>query len=470
MDSTACPFRTAPRVRRAIGLWLVVVLQCVAQPSEVAGTMPEDYFPSLRLILAQAARQSPTILAKNLELAQVEANRHRAAAALYPLVDARASYNASSSSVAEAGKDSTSSSSGLFYGVNLSQNLFQFGAVKAGADIVSIAEKVAKAQYGQAYVALAGTIRFQYLNLVLRKAALRTTKVRLDYQEQDYQTKLVRIEQGEVARSERGGLEIERERARLLADRQADEFDAARRVLIRIAGLAELPDEAISDEVPSPRDLGGVSAGLVAAFLAGGVEKTTQAQVLAYGVRQSQLGITVARSGTLPRFSIGGGVGLNNSTSVDGVGRLSQAAVQSQNYAVSLSWTLWDSGATKWNTRSALASKSAAERALRTYVETNRDEAELKAKAVGLAFREMSLSERDRASSLNSLELERQHLELGTVPRVAVERAIVAYNSAELAAWTARVAFLQQWTEFVALVDADPIKENLPTSLLNHGQ
>ncbi len=426
--------------------------------------MPEDYFPGLRLILADASRQSPTILAKNLDRAQAEASRHRAESALYPTLGGSANYSASSSSVAAAGSDASSSSSGLFYGINVSQNLFQFGAVKAGADIARIGEKIAAKQYEEAYRTLAITIRTQYLNLVIKKASLRMARFQLEFQEQEFKAKVESIERGESAPAERPTAETALERSRLSTDRLAQDLANAKRILVQISGLTELADESIPETFPLLREPAGVSSRLLTAFLQGGVEQTPQAQVLAYGVRQSVLNVTIARTGNLPRFSLGGGYILNNSTSVDGVGNLSQAAVGSKNYSVGMGWTLWDSGATKWSKRSALTSKTAAERALRNYIEVNRDEAVQKEKLVGFSYRAMALVERDRESVLNALNIEKDRLELGTTSRLAVERATVSVNTAELAAFLSRAAFLQQWIEFVSLVDADPVTNNLPAS------
>jgi outer membrane protein len=464
MDSTARPLRTTLRILQVAGLFLAGMLSSPAQTAPTAGTMPEDYFPGLRSILAEASRQSPTILAKNLELAQAEAGRHRAEAALYPSLGGSASYTASSSSVAAAGSDSSSSSSGLFYGINFSQNLFQFGAVKAGADIARISEKIAGKQYKEAYRTLAIAIRTQYLNLVIKKASVRMARFQLEFQEQEFKAKVESIERGESAPAERPTAETALERVRLSTDRQVQDFVNAKRILARIAGLTELTDESIPEVIPLPREPAGVSLRLLTGFLQGGVERTSQAQVLAYGVQQSALNVTISRTGTLPHFNLGGGYSLSNSTSVDGVGNLSQAAVGSKNYSVGMGWTLWDSGATKWSKRSALASKTAAERGLKNYIETSRDDAVQKEKLVGFAYREMALVERDRESSLNALNIEKDRLELGTTSRLAVDRATVSLNTADLSAFYSRAAYLVQWTEFVSLVDADPVTNNLPVS------
>lgn len=464
MDSTARPLRTTLRYLRQIALLLGSVIFCSAQQTSVAGTMPEDSFPELRSILAEAARQSPTILAKNIDLAQAEANRHRAEAALYPSLNGSASYSVNSSSVASAGTDSSSSSQGLFYGINVSQNLFQFGAVKAGADIARIGEKIAGKQYTEAYRGLAMTIRTQYLNLVVKKAALHMNQFQLGLQERDFKEKVASIERGESAPADRAGVETALERARLAVDRQAQDFANSRRILVRLAGLTELPDASIAEVIPPPRETAGVSASLLAAFLRGGAEKTPQAQALADSVRQQVLNMTIARTGTLPHFSLGGGYSLSNSTSVDGVGNLSQAAVGSKNYSVGMGWTLWDSGSTKWNKRSALYAKTSAERTLKNYIEVSREEAEQKEKLVGLSFRELALVERERESALNALNTEKERLALGATSQLAVEHATVVLNTADLSAFYARVAYLLQWAEFVSLVNADPVTKNIPVS------
>lgn len=432
--------------------------------------MPEDYFPGLRSILYVASLQSSTMLEKNLDLAQADAIRHMAQAALYPTVNGTANYATSNSSVATSGRDSSSSSSGLLYGINASQNLFQWGAVKAGADIAEIGRKIAEKQLVEAYRILAMTLRGQYLSLIVKKAVLRVTRQQLALLQQDFEAKAESIRLGESAPAEISGAEMNRDRARLNLDLQEQDLVNAKRVIVRLAGLTDLTEAEIPDEIPLPRETSGIATALLDPFLRQGVTQTSQAEVLAYTVRQNALRVTVAKSGTRPKFFLGGGYGLSNSTSVDGVGNLSQAAVGSRSYSVSMGWTLWDGGATKWNTRSAQNAKSNAERALNNFIAANRDDAEQKAKQVDFAYRQMALVERDRESVLGGFNLEKVNYGLGLSAKNAVDRAGVSYSATEVTAFSARAAFLQQWAEFVSFVNADPVMYNLPPTYLNHGQ
>lgn len=441
-----------------------------AQAVPVTGSMPEDYLPGLKAILAEALNLSPRMLDQRVAYAQAEAARHAAEAALYPTVSGSASYSSGNSSVSTAGRDSSSSSSGLYYGLNLSQNLFSFGSVKAGADIGRIGEKIAANQYVEAYRALSTAIRGQYLWLIYKKASLLVSRRQLELQESDFKDLQVSIARGEIPPAALGAAEVLLERVRLNFDLQIQDFANSKRLLIKLAGIASLADEDIPGAIPQPGDPTAAAASLLGSFLRGKVEQTPMAQVMAGYARQSALRVTVTKSATRPRFSLGGGYGLNNSTSVDGVGNLSQAAVGSRSYSVSMGWTLWDSGATKWNTKSAQAAKSTSERALNTYLETNRDDAQQREKQVGFSYRTMILAERDLNSALGGLEREKQNLELGLSPKIVVDRTELSYKSTELAALYSRVAFLQQWADFVTLVDADPVTQNLPVSFQIHGQ
>ena len=138
----------------------------------VAGTLPEDYLPGLKAILTDALNLAPRMLDQRIALAQADVDKMAANSALYPRLTGGAGYGVSSARSASATSSSSSSSSGFTYGLTLSQPLFQEGAIKAQSDIAKLGQQIAQKNYQAAYLSLASTLRYQYLQLVVKKAML----------------------------------------------------------------------------------------------------------------------------------------------------------------------------------------------------------------------------------------------------------------------------------------------------------
>ena len=94
---------------RRISLFAVSVLvPCLLQAQSggapsVAGTMPEDSLPELKVILTSALKQSPQMLMSEISITQAEAARYSSSSQLLPQVNANASFawNNISADVAE---------------------------------------------------------------------------------------------------------------------------------------------------------------------------------------------------------------------------------------------------------------------------------------------------------------------------------------------------------------------------------
>ena len=82
----------------------------------------------------------------------------------------------------------------------------------------------------------------------------------------------------------------------------------------------------------------------------------------------------------------------------------------------------------------------------------------------------MQLSARNLSSAASALSVDQSYLASGQRSELDVERSKAAYQVGEIAAFNARAAFLQQWSEFVSLVGADPMMNQLPPSYLSHGK
>jgi outer membrane protein TolC len=459
-----------PRLRSVLAALALWPLALAGQSAAVSGTLPDDIFPGLKAILAEAKDLSPRMLDQRITLAQAEAAKIAAATGLFPRLTGNAGYGISGVSSASGNSSSSSSSSGLTYGLGLSQPLFQEGDAKARSDIGKIGAEIAKRNNAEAYRTLLGTLRFQYMQLIIKKALLVQARAQVVTQEKELAEKKASIERGVSAPGEMPAAESVMLAATLAADRQAQDWENSKRLFARLAGQAVLADSAIPDDLPEPRLGEETSAGLLGAFLRGGVAETPQAQTYALYLKQSDLSLRVAKYANYPKIGLGAGYSTGVSNSSDSAGNVSSSFVAVRNASVSMSFTIFDAGAARAGKLSALSTKRSYERQLQTYLETTRDEAENRQKQVSLEFRAMLLAERNLASARSALAVDTDYLASGQRAQVDVERSKAAYQATEIAAFIARASFLQQWSDFVSLVGADPMMNQLPASYLSHGQ
>lgn len=445
----------------------VCFLQGASGPQD---SMPEDHFVSLRPILEAALRQSPAMLEQQIRLAQADASRIQAAAGLYPSLRVNGDYSGRTASSDSGGSSSTSETSGLNYGANLSQDLFQWGAIRANAEIGRLGEKLAERNFEETFRLLLGTLRSQYLGLVIKKAALERARFAASLAEDDLRDVRDRVRRGVSATDEISGADLTAQRVRLAADRAAEDFETARRMFIRISGVPALPDSDIPAEIPRPEVPIAQAGFLLSEFLRAGLAETPQAQVLGLQLRQSVLNYKVARSGNLPKFNVGFGYSSGSNTYVDGGGTVSQSVVANRTYSLGMNWSLYDGGSTRGAKRLALSNRRSIERQTVNYTEMTRDEAIHRERLLGLESRALAAAELDREIGASSLQVQRDYFQTGQVAKVEVDRSTASYNNVELATFSARAAYLQQWAEFVSLVGADPMMDRLPASLLSHGQ
>lgn len=435
----------------------------------VAGTLPEDYLPGLKAILTDALNLAPRMLDQRIALAQAEVDKMAANSALYPRLTGGAGYGVSSARSASATSSSSSSSSGFTYGLTLSQPLFQEGAIKAQSDIAKLGQQIAQKNYQAAYLSLVSTLRYQYLQLVVKKAMLTQTRLQVAMQDKELVVKRDSIARGESAPSELPSAEAAAETVRLAADRQALDFENSKRLFSRLAGGVVPADDAIPDSIPEPRLADGAPAALLAAFLGGGIDQTPQAQTYALYLRQNDLRAKVAKYTNYPKFSLSTGVSVSANTSSDSFGNVSQGFVQGRNAGVNMGLTFFDAGSAKAAKLGAANARRTTERQLQAYLDTTRDDATSREKQVSLEYRAMALAEQNRRISLGLRDLDRQQVLTGLKAPVDAERSEITYRGTEISAFGARASFLQQWADFVSLVEADPMVNQLPANL-RHGQ
>ncbi|MGH7955723.1 MAG: TolC family protein, partial [Opitutaceae bacterium] len=248
--------------RAVFALLSLLSITCLrAQPNGIAGTMPEDVLPELKEILRTALQQSPQVFLAAIDLERGEAARIQANSFRWPNLGA--SFNYANNQEAISGNTSTESrASGLFYSISLGQSLFHWGALKNQSAIGRISLLIAEKNYAEAYRALAVTLRQSYLELVMKKARLRHARHAFKRAESDLD--VLKRNASQVSPSLISGRELDLREARLELDRVEAEFTAGRRKLARFAGLAELPEDKIADELPKPAYVPALASSITA--------------------------------------------------------------------------------------------------------------------------------------------------------------------------------------------------------------
>ncbi len=437
----------------------------------VAGTMPEDYLPELKPILAKSLTLSPNTVLSNIAISQAEAAAVVSDSPLWPYFGGNVSYGYNGSAVDSAGKSSTSSSTGLTYHVGFSQPVYQFGALKARSDAGRVGVLIAQQQYAEAYRVLLGLLRTQYLGLVTNKIVLRNAQYRLKAEEASLAAKEGRLKTGELTEGDLNGPRLDAGEARLVVDRASVNLANNKRLFAHLAGLSDIPDSAIADMVPKPEfGYAATSKAILNKLKGGGVDETPLVKNYALYAEQSDLIYKSVKTGLYPKFALSAGYDLQFYNQVASA-TVSQTALRSYNVGLTMSWTIFDGFSTRGQKLQALHNKRYYDRYKQNQAETFVDTADVFASQLELSARSMSFADTRSSLQRAAVQLTIDQSKQGAATEQQVTGANITYQAADAAATAVRVEFMSKWADFVSVAGFDPMMENLPASYRNaHGK
>ena len=426
-----------------------------------AGTLPEDLLPELKSILKHALERSPDTIKRGLDLEQAEAHTAISRGAMLPSLGANARYAVNSAATASGNSSATSNSSGFFWQADFSQPLYQWGTLKAQADIDQLSVKIAAREYAEAYRRLATLVREKYLELIAKKAALTAAKLQLDLGARQLVRDEEQFKTGALTPGDMAGKRMGFEERKLGFDRAAGDFAYFRRVFMRLAGLEEFTDEAIPVAIPAAPPAADKGDGLLHAFLRDKAAETFQGQIYSLNIRQSDLNYKIADYWLWPRFSFNAGHSVSNSTQAD-FNQVRQEAIVQNYYGIVVNWPIFDGFATRGRKLEALTRKRANERQLQFYVDATADTAQYLRDQAEFAARALGFAEARLAGAKAGVELAKENLARKIASQDDVDLAAAGLLGTEAATMLARADYLSRWAEFVSLVGADPAMNNLP--------
>lgn len=419
--------------------------------------MPEDYLPGLRPLLKEAVERSPNTIIASISVAAAQAARIENTAALYPGVNLASSYQETKENITNS---VTSTARGLYYSGGITQPLFQWEALKNSAEIGKLSERAAERNFEETYRILAQTIREQYIGLIGRKILLRNAQFNQKLSKESLDAQNARFEAGASSQAELGTFRIAYEQAQLDADRAKDEYQYQIQLFTRLVGVDDMDENSIPLVLPHPEFSAPLADTIVVGFVGGGVESTFQSEIYKLYTKEGDLNYSIAKVRLLPKFSASASYSYSNQTSTNGLS-ITQVGVQSESYAVSANWSIFDGFATRGAKLAALASKRQYEQQEKAYVDTSIDQISDMRHQLGFSVRAMSIAEVHY--SLFEAEVKRlnQDQALGYASQASIDSGLLTLYATDYQRHFARSDYYNRWTEFVSLAGIDPALANV---------
>jgi outer membrane protein TolC len=437
------------------------VIGASAQPTELAGTMPEDYLPELKEILATALQRSPQLIAADFDRSVQEARIYIANSARLPSVRGTSEY-ASNQTSASGNSSSQSRASGFFYRFEAGQALFHWGALKNQSLAAQINLLVAKKNFAIVTRELSGVLRKSYLALIVEKGRLRQNRRVLELMGAEIQVLEEKKQSGSISAAALEGEKFHEREVRLDLERAEADFTANRRRLARLAGMADVPEAKVADDIPRPIYSEALTTSITSSLLREGAKSTLEYEVYDLKVREATLRHKIEKTRLLPKINMGAGYSLENNTDVNG-NSVTQQAFQRQSINVNAQWNMFDGLATRGAIREALAAKRLHERNLNVKVEQILQDAQILERTLKLDVVQLDLSEIRRGMAVEGQKRATEEVAQGLIARTDIERANVAILQADAKNLEARAVFFGRWSDFVALTGDDPVLTSLPS-------
>ncbi|HXA81273.1 MAG TPA: TolC family protein [Opitutaceae bacterium] len=442
-----------------------------AQTPPLPATLPEDFFPGLRSILLSALQQSPQMISHNLDLAAQEANRYEAASAQWPSMGAGTGFGVgqSTNTIRENSLERSKVLPSYSYNFSAGQPLYHWGALRAATDIAHLQIQISEHEYAQAYGQLAITLRSEYLSLIAQKLQLRNAHLSLDQTKAAVALVDDRFKSAEATADDVTNAHLGLDDANLSIDRATENFAHAKRVLLLTAGLSELADEAIPDEIPKPIYSADIAEALLQDFESVGLHDTFQAQIFDDQIKESDLNYKIAKYRLYPHVDLALGLGQADQSQVSGH-TVSHNQVLNDSAGVGVSWSLFDGFATRGAKLGALTAKRQAERDRQTYLDQTREQARESERQLEFSARAMAIAERRFQFSEEALQRAKDNFKLHTLSQAGMDQATANFYQAQAAIFATRADFLSSWSGYLSLLNVDPVLNNLSTRFFSHAK
>jgi hypothetical protein len=236
----------------------------------------------------------------------------------------------------------------------------------------------------------------------------------------------------------------------------------SRRTFSRLAGIPELAEAAIPDDLPKPVYSQALTRAISSALLKEGAKSTLEAGIHDLKMREAQLQYNIEKVRLLPKFGLGAGYSLENTTTVGA--SVGQRAVARQSVSIGANWPIFDGFATRASKMEVRAGQRLQKVRRQLDLDELMESAQVLERQLKLDVEKFELAEIQRGLTVQARKRAGEEAELGNLPKSAIDRAQVAILAADTNNLSARADFLARWSEFVAIAGDDPVLNNLPGS------
>ena len=202
--------------KRILGLIATLALGLGQGRAVATPQLPEDVFPELKQILAEAANRSPRMVAQDLNLLIADGDLIQAKSGMLPRLGGY--YQKSKTKDIREDVAGTLDSNKTYYSVSLSQPIFHWGALRNNAKAGEIRRLIADENYGEAYRVLAQEIRANYLGLIMLKVGVRVSTFNRKLSEEKLAVEEERLQKKVISEGAIFQTRIDAEQARLAVD------------------------------------------------------------------------------------------------------------------------------------------------------------------------------------------------------------------------------------------------------------
>lgn len=429
----------------------------------LAGKMPEDSIPVLKMILETAAKQSPTMITRAIQVEQAEISVDFSRSAMLPGVSGSFSF-ASSTVYPEIGD--ANRNSGPYYNFGVSQPIYQWNALKNQTEISKIGVKISQKNYVEGYKGLLGSLRSQFLGLIYRKLALRTQRFNLELTKKYLALDEVRLKAGELSPAQMIVPRMNALDGEIALTRAEEDYEHLKRTIVRLSGIESLPEDSIPLEIPEWSGSKDLVAQLAALLQRDGVDLTSQGQMNSLILKQDALSYKIARVRLLPKFSASVGISQSNNQVVTPT-YVSQSSSRSWNYYVVANWSIFDGYATRAAKLAALTAKRSHEHDRAQLLQSMTEDVRNLARVIDLTAQSLAIAEQRRIGDADALKLVQIELSRGQVSENAVDTATARLYGQDAAVAAVRLELQSRWTDLVSTLNADPMLEKLPPAYVH---
>uniref|UniRef100_UPI00404B338E TolC family protein n=1 Tax=Cephaloticoccus sp. TaxID=1985742 RepID=UPI00404B338E len=442
--------------KRILGLIATLALGLGQGRAVATPQLPEDVFPELKQILAEAANRSPRMVAQDLNLLIADGDLIQAKSGMLPRLGGY--YQKSKTKDIREDVAGTLDSNKTYYSVSLSQPIFHWGALRNNAKAGEIRRLIADENYGEAYRVLAQEIRANYLGLIMLKVGVRVSTFNRKLSEEKLAVEEERLQKKVISEGAIFQTRIDAEQARLAVDTAEWYFLNAKQDFALLTGQPQLSDTQIPDGIPGLAEAKNAIDRMLVEFLAQGEPDTARARILRQQIRIDDLNYKTQKTGLRPKLNLVLGLSQDEQSYTTNLAQ--KYALQSQYAGLQVSWNIFDGFATRGAVKSALASKRLDERVYRDFTARLAQDARKASKAVELAQRQLAISERLLDNAGNFLSYTKDDFKRGQASETAVNNAQANYNSLENTANAARRDYLLRVSEFLSLIEEDGVSKN----------